>query len=186
MDTRIEKTCSELAAVAKDTAEAFGDLSAEQLNWKPSEKQWSVAQCFDHLITTHSLYFKDLDRLASGDTKMSFWERYSPLSGFFGRFLIKGLDPKNTKKMKTTAKASPAKSEIGGDIIEKFSTHQSELADRIRRASEKVDPDKQIVTSPLLGIVTYSLADAVKFIPMHCERHFDQAKRVLVSEGFPR
>ncbi|HMQ05411.1 MAG TPA: DinB family protein [Pyrinomonadaceae bacterium] len=185
MDTSIDKTCSDLAAVANAATEAFGNLSAEQLNWKPSEKQWSIAQCFDHLITTHSLYAKDLDRLASGDTKMSFWERYSPLSGFFGRFLIKGLDPKNTKKMTTTAKASPAKSEIGVDIIERFSAHQDDLAEQIRRASEKVDPEKQIVTSPLLWIVTYSLADALTFIPMHCERHFDQAKRVMANEGFP-
>ena len=105
----LSKVCSDLQQVADDAKAAFGGLTKEQLNWKPAEKSWSVAQCFDHVITTHSLYFPEFARLARSDAKSNLWEKVSPLSGFFGRFLIKGLDPENEKPMKTTSKAEPSK-----------------------------------------------------------------------------
>ena len=88
--------------------------------------------------------------------------------------------------MKTTGKAEPSKSEIGGDIIERFAEHQSELIAGTEKLPATLDLEKTIVTSPLLGIVTYSLADALTFVPMHCRRHFDQAKRVTETMGFPK
>src|SRR5438445_3583700 len=185
MKTDVSKICSDLQKTADDAKAAYGDLSVDQLNWKPDEKSWSVAQCFDHLITTHSLYFPIFDKLIAGDVRPTFWERYSPLSGFFGRFLIKGLDPKNQKKMKTTAKAFPSASEIGGDIIERFGAKQQEVAEYLQRLPAGIDPAKMIITSPLLGFVTYSLEDSLTFVPMHCRRHLDQAKRVTETKGFP-
>lgn len=184
--SRIEQVTQELKTVADNAMAEFGGLTVEQLNWKPSEKDWSVAQCFDHVIVTHSLYFPLFERLASGDTKMSFWEKTSPFSGFFGRFLIKGLDPKNLKKMKTTGKAQPSSSEIGGDIIRQFCDHQQQMIDAIKKLPGDLDATNQIIASPLLGAVTYSLADAFTFVPMHCQRHFDQAQRVRETAGFPK
>jgi hypothetical protein len=185
MAEQIDNVTNDLAQVAADARSTFSALTPAQLNWKPSEKEWSVAQCFDHLIVTHSLYFPLFERFAAGDTKMSFWEKASPFSGFFGRFLIKGLDPKNLKKMKTTGKAQPSASEIGGDIIERFCEHQQQMIDAINKLPSDLDASKQIITSPLLGAITYSLADAFTFVPMHCRRHFDQAKRVTEAERFP-
>lgn len=185
MANDFSSVCDDLQKVVEDATASFAGLSAEQLNWKPSEKEWSVAQCFDHLIVTHSLYFPMFQRFAAGDTKMSFWEKASPFSGFFGRFLIKGLDPKNLKKMKTTGKAQPSKSEIGGDIIERFCEHQQQMIDAIQKLPSNLDATKQIVTSPLAGFVTYSLADTFVFVPMHCRRHFNQAERVAKHGEFP-
>ena len=182
----IKTVCSDLRGVADEAVATFGGLSTEQLNWKPAEKSWSIAQCFDHLITTHSLYFPEFERMANGKAEMSFWEKYSPLSGFFGRYLIKSLDPKNPKKMKTTAKAFPSASEIDGGIIERFSGHQDKMIEYLQKLPSDLDPAKTIVTSPLMGFVTYSLADTLTFVPMHCRRHFNQAKRVMEAEGFPK
>lgn len=182
----ISAICSDLQQVGEDARRDFGSLSAKQFNWKPAEKGWSVAQCFDHLITSHSLYFPEFERLANGDKKSSFWENVSPFSGFFGRFLIKNLDPKNLKKMKTTGKAQPSASEIGGDIIERFYEHQRQIIEHLQKLPNDLDPERTIMTSPLLGIVTYSLTDTFKILIVHCQRHFSQAKRVTEMEGFPK
>jgi len=186
MDERISRILSELRKVADDARAAFGSLSAAQLNWKPAEKSWSIAQCFDHLITTHSLYFPLFERLGKGDTASSSWEKHSPLSGFFGRFLIKSMRPENLKKMKTTSKAEPSSSEIGADIVERFAEHQDKLIAAIKKLPSDIDPTKQMVTSPLLSIVTYSLDDTFTILVVHCQRHFGQAKRVTEYEGFPK
>jgi len=185
MKNDISAICSELKKTADDATEAFGSMTAEQLNWKPAEKSWSVGQCFDHLITTHSLYFPLFERLADGPPTMSFWERYSPLSGFFGKFLIKGLRPENPKKMKTTARAEPSASEIDSDIIGRFSEHQDRMIRSLQNVSADIDPVKTKVTSPLLAIVTYSLDDCYTILAVHCERHLGQARRVTETEGFP-
>lgn len=181
----ISKVCSDLAAVSEDAKAEFGTLTAVQLNWKPAEKSWSVAQCLDHLIVTHSLYFPLFEKLAAGDLTPTFWQKVSPFSGFFGRFLIKSLDPKNVKPMKTTSRAFPSSSDIDAGIVDRFVAHQDQMIASLRKLPAGLDK-KMIITSPLAGFVTYSLDDALTFVPMHCIRHFNQAKRVTEAEGFPK
>lgn len=185
MDSRISFTISELQSVANAAERSFGGLTAEQLNWKPAERSWSIAQCFDHLIVTHSLYFQLFDRLASDRYQSSLWERISPFSGFWGRFLIRSMRPENPKKMKTTSKAQPSNSVIGADIIGRYVEHQREMVGHLQRISTGIDPQKTIVTSPLLGIVTYTLDDTLTILGIHSQRHFGQAKRVTDADGFP-
>jgi hypothetical protein len=184
MASDIASVCSDLKASAEDVKSAFGGLSFEQLNWKPAEKSWSVAQCLDHIIVTHSLYFPLFEKLAAGDTKPSVWERISPLSGFFGRYLIKSLDPANMKPMKTTSRALPSSSDIDVGIIDRYSEHQQQMIAALEKLPSDIDTS-MIITSPLMGLVTYSLADTFVFVPMHCKRHFLQAKRVTEAGGFP-
>jgi uncharacterized damage-inducible protein DinB len=186
MSRRVDKITADLSQVAGDAKAAFGALTAEQLNWQPAENSWSVAQCFDHLITTHSLYFPLFERLEKGNVKRSVWETVSPLSGFFGRFLIKAMRPENPKKMKTTARAKPSASQIDGRIIERFGEHQQLMIDHLQKLPPDLDPVKIVITSPLLGLVTYSLDDCLTMLAVHGQRHLGQAKRVLDVEGFPR
>jgi DinB family protein len=185
MSETIENVNRELRRSADDARATFGRLSLEQLNWKASDKSWSIAQCFDHLITAHSLYFPLFEKLAKGDLTQSVWERYSPFSGFFGGFLVRSLDPKYPKKMKTTSKGRPSMSEIDAEIISRFYEHQLRMIDHLQRIPEAIDPRTFKITSPLLGFATYALGDAFTFLPAHCRRHFEQAKRVMDHGGFP-
>lgn len=184
MASDISSVCSELKTSADAVKADFGGLSFERLNWRPAEKSWSVAQCLDHVIVTHSLYFPLFERLAAGDVNPTLWQRVSPLSGFFGRFLIKSLDPANMKPMKTTSKAMPSSSDIDAGIIDRYSEHQQQMIAALERLPVDIDTS-MIITSPLLSIVTYTLADTLVFVPMHCKRHFLQAKRLTEAGGFP-
>ena len=186
MEERIDSLCTELQKTSDAATAAFGSFSAAQLNWKPAEKSWGVAQCFDHLITTHSMYFPLFQRMAEGTVKPTLWERSSPLSGFFGRFLINAVRPENPKKVKTTSKAQPAASEIDAGIIKRFAEHQAQMIRYLRKLPTDMDPARTIITSPLLGFVTYSLDDCFTVLETHCKRHFGQAKRVTETEGFPK
>jgi hypothetical protein len=185
LNGRITKITDDLSQIADEARSAFGSLSAAQLNWKPDDQGWSVAQCLDHLITLHSQYLLVFDRLASGEARPTFWEKASPLSGYFGRFLIKSLDPANLKKMKAPGKAQPSESEISGDIVERFCDHQNQIVEYLQNIPDDVDPVKTIITSPLLGIVTYSLDDCYTILVVHCQRHIGQAQRVTENEKFP-
>ena len=181
MTPRIQQLTRELKRQAVEAKTEFGGLSPEQLNWKPAADQWSVAQCFDHLIKTHSTYFPLLNTLAAGKYSPTIWERISPLSGFFGKMLIRTLDPANQKKSKTTSKALPAESDIDPAIIAAYAKHQQALIEHLQQLPADLAPKSVIITSPLLGFVTYSLADCFTIFEMHGQRHIGQAKRVMAA-----
>ena len=180
---RITSVIDDLEQITNDASASFGGLDASQLNWKPAADSWSVAQCLDHLITINSLYFPIFEKMGSGRVVNTFLEKYSPLSGLFGRFLIKAMMPENPKKMKTSKKAYPSSSEIDGNIVERFAEHNRQLAGHIERIAPDVDL-KTIITSPLAGFVTYSLDDCLTMLVVHEQRHVLQAKRLMTSGTF--
>ena len=174
---------SELEKVSDDVQETFGNLSAEQINWKPSTDGWSVGQCFEHLIKANELFYGELEKIATGTRKNSFLEGYSPLSSFFGNLLISSLK-KDARKFKAPTPKIVPPSEIDTNIVEIFAAHQSELIDKIKRTAV-ADWQKTKVTSPFMKLITYKLSDGYQVIVEHEKRHVRQAERVLQSESFP-
>ncbi len=178
---RAKHAINTLEEVTTAVRAAFGSLSTEELNRRPDDGGWSVAQCLDHLITINTLYFPLLDSMRVGPPTPSAWERLSPLSGMFGRLLVKTLSPNSRKRVKTTRKALPSSSTIDAGIIDRFVEHQSALIERVRGIAPAVDHETTIVTSPLAGFITYSLADCLTLLAVHEQRHLAQAKRVLTT-----
>lgn len=174
----------QLGPLAADARRMFGGLSARQLNWKPSAAEWSVAQCFDHLIVTNEFFFPLLEQVTRGERRSGLWERLSPLSGFFGRMVIKSVESQGGRKFKAPAKLLPSSSEVDGRVIERFAEHQDELAKRML-ATEDLDLSGIRITSPIAAFVTYSLLDGYRIVVAHERRHFAQARRVTESEAFP-
>jgi hypothetical protein len=181
----IDGLARELQAVAEDALNVFGGLSTAQLNWKPSAEQWSVGQCFDHLIVTNRCFFPDMERVASGKYRSSLWARVSPLSGFFGRYILKALDPEQGRKIKAPRAFIPASSDVDAGVIGRFERNLSEVTARMR-ATEGVDLRRTVITSPAMALVTYSLFDTYRIFVAHARSHFEQARRVTRSEDFPK
>lgn len=184
MDARIDNITTEMQSVAEDARSSFGSLNSDQLNWKPGEKSWSVGQCLNHLIKTNEQFYPEFEKLASGSRKNSFIENWSPLSGFFGRFLIKAVS-EDSKKAKAPSKAIVPPSDIEGDIVDRFVSHIGDVNTKVT-ACDGADREKTKVTSPFLAVFTYKLDDAYTVLVEHSKRHIRQAKRVMDAEGFPR
>jgi hypothetical protein len=174
----------ELAAIGREAREVFGHLSAVQLNWKPSAEQWSVGQCFDHLIVTNRTFYPALDKVAAGTFKSSLWGRVSPFSGYFGRYILGALDPSKGRKIKAPRAFLPASSDVDADVIGRFVENLSEVAARMR-STAGADLGRTVVTSPAMALVTYSLLDVYRIFVAHARSHFEQARRVMRMEGFP-
>ena len=181
--SKFDAVTSQLTAAADDARSAFGKLSPEQLNWKPSETGWSVGQCLEHIIKTNTEFYDDFDLIATGGRTNSVWENWSPMTGFFGRFLIKTLS-NDAKKTKAPSKKIVPPSDISADIVERFVAHHAELNEKIA-ATANADWDKTVVTSPFLAIMTYRLSDGYRIVVEHSKRHIRQAKRVTETDGFP-
>lgn len=184
MDERIRSVTIQMTDAATDAAAKFGGLNAQQLNWKPAEKSWSVGQCLDHIIKTNHEFEAEFEKLASGKRENSFWENWSPFSGWAGRFLIKAVS-EDSKKAKAPSQRIVPPSEIDGDIVERFAAEIAEVNKKVE-ACANADRQKTIVTSPFLFVFTYRLDDAFTVLVEHTKRHVRQAKRVMESAGFPR
>lgn len=184
MDERIRSITSDLSQVADDARAAFGAMSAEQLNWKPAENSWSIGQCFDHIIKTNHEFYPEFERLAAGKRRNSFWENWSPLTSWCGRFLINAVMV-DSKKSKAPSNRVVPPSEIDADIIDQFAKHIDEVNQKVE-ACAAADRQKTVVTSPFLKLLTYTLDDAFTVLVEHTKRHFRQAMRVTEAESFPR
>lgn len=175
---------SELERISENARSTFGGFSAEQINWKPSDEGWSIGQCFEHLIKTNELFYGELENIARGARRNSFWENWSPLTAFGGKFLINSLK-KDERKFKAPSPKIVPPSAVDAKIIEKFTAHQTELIEKIRRC-ETADWQKTVITSPFLKLMTYKLADGFTVVVEHEKRHFRQAERVTQTENFPK
>ena len=175
---------SEANLVATEAKSTFGQLTTSQLNWKPSAERWSVAQCFEHLLTSNKGYLPIVESVLAGK-KPTLWERMPVIPGLAGGLLIKSLDPATTRKMKAPKSFEPVQSDIRPSVIDDFVAQQGAIVEKMK-ATEHLDLEKIVITSPALSVVTYSLIDAYRIIVAHEHRHFQQAKRVTEEAGFPQ
>lgn len=184
MEEKIQHITSEMQRAADDVQDSFGSMSDEQLNWKPAENSWSIAQCLDHLIRSNVEFDDEWPKLLAGMRRNSFLENWSPLTGFFGRLLIGSLQ-KDSRKTKAPAKSIIPPSEIEPGIVERFVANVEQTNKNIT-GCEGIDLHRTVLTSPFLRVITYRLDDAFSILVEHTKRHIRQAKRVTATEGFPK
>ena len=165
--------------------EAFGKLSAEQLNWKPNPETWSIGECIDHLITTNRTYFAQLEAISRGDKYVSFWEKLPLFHKFWGKTLIEATTEQVVRKGKSPGAFRPTRSTVAASILSEFTQQQKELIAKVER-TDLVDHHTMMITSPAASFVSYSLHDALVIIFQHEKRHFHQAKALMARPEFPK
>ncbi|MBK9164701.1 MAG: DinB family protein [Acidobacteria bacterium] len=174
---------NEIKQTVEDARATFGSLSDEQINWKPAAESWSVAQCLDHLIRSND-EMKPVFKAKLGGAKNSFWESWSPLTGFFGGMLKSSLRS-DKKKFKAPSDAIVPPSDVPAGIVDRFAESQEWVIAEIEKTAG-LNWDKTVVTSPFMGLITYRLRDALDIIVEHSKRHLRQAKRVTELPSFPQ
>ncbi len=176
MDT--SKWTVRIDASTTEFRNAFGGLSAEQLNWKPNPQTWSIAQNIDHLITVNSTYFPVLEALQAGTYRVPVTGRLGFLVRFFGNFILQSVLPDRKRKMKTFPIWEPAASTLPGDLLERLERHHAQLKEAIARTSTLLDKGA-VISSPANKSIVYKLDKAFDIITLHEMRHLEQAKEVL-------
>ena len=175
---------AEFAAIARDTQTVFGALDGPQLNWRRDDSSWSVAQCFDHLLTINRQMFQAMDAATDSSRPRTVWQRLPLLPSLFGSMMIKSQMPQSKRKFKAPAKAVPSASAIDKQIIERFVADQHQGAARIRSLGGR-DVARINMVSPFVSFITYSVLDGCRLIVTHERRHFEQARRVTLEPAFP-
>lgn len=176
---------SELEKITEDARKTFGHLSAEQINWKPSSESWSVGQCFEHLIVTNNLYFPNIQAVIDGTHRNNFFSKLPFAPDLIAALMKNSLKPEQKRKMKTFKMFEPAASNISETIIDDFAANQRKLIEMVESVKD-IDIRKIKIAEPLNVALNLRLNDAFEILVMHEKRHFNQAKRVLEMEEFPK
>ena len=164
--------------------ELFGQLSADQLNWKPNADTWSIGECIDHILITNRSYFAQFEAIARGDKYVSIWEKLSLLHGMVGRMLIKATGETVERKAKSPAVFKPTRSQVPANIVEEFCAQQADLIAKVEKI-DGVDHQRVLINSPMSSMIFYTLHDALVIIFQHEQRHFRQALSVKARLEFP-
>jgi hypothetical protein len=114
---------------------------ADQINWKPSPSEWSIAQCLEHLILLNTPYFPQIEIILAGQRKASLWERVPLLPAFFGRLDLAAVQPGSKQKVKARPAFEPVSSYMDIGILTRFSTHQGDLI-RLMKATAELPIEK--------------------------------------------
>ena len=183
-DSDVSTVLAEGRLVADETRRAFGRLSAQQINWTPRAGEWSIGQCFDHLIISNRPYFQIIEEIRKGRRRRRTWQRMPLLPRFFGKLIINTLRPDSGRKAKARPAFYPSSSHIAPGVIGNFLEQQERLL-LFMESTRGLDLDGIRITSPVISFVTYSLMDAYRIIVAHEQNHFVQARRVTESPGFP-
>ena len=173
-----------LDEVARVAEAAFGPLDARQLNWRPDAGRWSVAQCFEHLLTANHLMLEAADDALNGMTPPTTWQRVPGLPAILGRMLIRSQAPGATRRFTAPARARPSMSDIAPDVIQRFIAQHHDAVMRLQDVDERTAA-RTTMTSPFIKVVTYSVLDGWRLVVAHDRRHLEQARRVMMSPGFP-
>ncbi len=183
-DADIATVLGQASLVVSEVRRAFGALSAEQLNWKPDAREWSIAQCLDHLILSNRPYVPIFEDLLAGRRRGRLRERVPVLPRLFGSLLIKTLRPDSGRKVQARPAFLPSASALPPAIVARF-VEEHERLQQLMEASRGLDLADIVITSPVLGLITYSLLDACRIVVAHEQNHFVQATRVGEAPGFP-
>lgn len=157
-------------------------LSDGQINWRPMEGSWSIAECIAHLNTTNALYIAGLkERLEaarqSGWTATHTNARIGLIEGWF----IRSLEPPYRIKMRAPAKFTPPPACYEKDelLARWVSIHQRLLS----LSSENADLDwnRIRVPSPVIPRISFSVTAVFASIAAHERRHLWQAEQIRLK-----
>jgi hypothetical protein len=174
---------SEIDQITESFVAEFGNLSEEDLNWKPSLKIWSIAQNIDHLMVINKTYYPVIQSVRNNTYVLPWIGKIRFMVNFMGKTILGSVQPDRRKKMKTFPLWEPASSTFGRDILDKFKSHQESLKALISDCQDLVDKGT-VISSPANKNIVYKLEIAFEIIITHERRHLEQARELLKLKSF--
>ena len=171
----------EMNLLTGEFSDQFSALSDAQLNWKPDDNSWSIAQVIEHIILVNSSYFVIIKQAKNGTLKLPWIAKIPFVPEKFGNMILRSVMPEQKKKTKTMPVWRPGKSQVAPGIISRFAKHQLKLID-LMRSSQDLIASGAVVSSPANRFIVYKVAKLLDILLAHEKRHFLQAKRILDSQ----
>lgn len=162
----------------KDLQDAIKNLSEAQLNWKPADSVWSIAECVEHIALSEKNLFdygqSSLKEAANPDKRKE-------LKFSNDQDIIK-LVTDRSFRVKTREGFIPS-NQFGSaqKSLDVFVERRNGLIDYIKKTDD--DLRNHFVMTPLGMFDTYQF---LIFLSGHTRRHTLQIEEVKANPGFPK
>jgi hypothetical protein len=176
-----------LADFEKSDVEASriaGTLSDAQINWRPSETSWSIAQCLDHLGRGNTVYAAALQQAVQKARAASPPRKGPVRPGWLSRLFIWSLDAPPRIKMSAPKKIVPAASHKRDEVLEMFLRSQEDMRKVLREGAD-LDLNRIRFRNPFIVSLRFTVGAGLLIIAAHNRRHLWQAEQVRQAPGFP-
>jgi hypothetical protein len=172
--SNIENWVKRLDRVTTEVEKNFGHLTEEQLNRKPNDQTWSIAENLQHLIQVNETYYPVIQKVREGNLKLGWMAGFGFIRNFFGTMILGSVEPERKRKMKTFPIWEPVHSGVQEGVVARFAAHQRHFATFIASCNDLLESG-QVIHSPANNSIVYTLEQAFEIIVTHEERHLNQA-----------
>ena len=167
----------ELDRTDQEARQLVSASNEKQLNWRPDEQSWSVAQCLAHLGQMNSVLTASLRSAVRRANRSSVMPRRPIQPGWFGRWFVSQMEPPARRKLKTPKQGVPGAHKSGDEILRAFIAAHDEVRSLIGDARD-LDLNRIRFRNPFIGVLRYSVGTALLVIGAHDRRHLWQANQV--------
>jgi hypothetical protein len=169
-----------LAAHAADVQSLAGGLTPDGWHWSPEPKEWSIAQCLDHINQVNGLVLPRLQQ-AVREARARGWERQGPFRyPLLDRLFIRTQGPETGVRMQAPRIYRPDQARSAGgerEVLARFHELQDGLMECLRDA-DGLDLRRSKIPSPVSGLLRVSLGAWFEALANHEANHIRQAQRV--------
>jgi hypothetical protein len=179
-DPHLSELYKQIVPIKEHARQVTGELSTEQMKWRPAAKSWSVGECLEHLIISADLYYDRIEPLLENAQRTDTPQPWR--SSVMGRLLIKSVTTSRRLKQPKRFRPPP---EPRTDLLDAFLKSQDRLSELIRKA-DGVNLTKTRLSSPVSRVFRLNLGDCFAVLVLHAKRHLRQAARVAESRRLPK
>lgn len=171
-------------ALRRDARELCAGLSAAQVNWRPTERRWSVAQCMDHLTRSLDLYLPPMSRALERSRARKDRGEKGYRDGIMAGWLIRSMEPPPSVRVRAPAAIRPAETFEPAAVLADFDAAHARLAGLLA-AADGASLVHARMRSPMMRLMQMTLRQAFAMTLAHARRHIWQARQVTKEPGFP-
>ncbi|MEQ8627749.1 DinB family protein [Ekhidna sp.] len=176
-DQERKRALSHLKQTNDELANLVKGLSDEQVNYKPGEDQWSIAECLEHIAISEQNLMGMIQNSLQADPNPS---KRSEVA--MGDDQLLGLITSREQKVKTRKEFEPTNS-FGGftGTLKTFKQRRKSTMKFVK--STDLNLRNYYMQFPFGLIDSYQ---GVLFLSGHTKRHTDQIKEIMQSESYPQ
>jgi hypothetical protein len=162
----------------KNVLKTLGNLTDEQLKFKPAPDKWSVQDCMMHIAASEKMLWGMADQSIKAAANP---EKRTEIK-WTDEQVMKNLEDRSVK-VKTFAPLEPLNTGFQNidEAIASFRENRGKLIDYVK--STPSDLRSHVATLPVGSFDAYQM---ILFIGAHTNRHVLQMREVMADPGFPK
>jgi len=182
-----EEVIEDLLDLDRHYAAFVQNYSREQLNWRPANGAWSVAQCIQHVARVNEIYLSTIKAATARDHGRSGSKEPLQTAGWFSARFLKSVSPEGKPKLPAPRMARPSLESPTDPVreLQKLQGTHAEIREMLT-SSQQPDLNRLRFRSPFIPLIHFTVASGILIMAAHGRRHLLQAERVCNVSDFPR